>query len=155
MTVSLIISLILVGVLLILIEIFITPGIIVGSIGFVLLAIGIYGGYTTFGTTTGNYILAGTSLFLGVALYFSFRDGAWDRFAAKDVIEGKANNMHQVVMEKGERGISISALRPSGTAEINNQRVEVHVNGDFVAANEAIEVLEQRDHKIFVKKVTN
>ncbi len=143
------------GVLLILIEIFITPGIVVGSIGFVMLAIGIYGGYNTLGNTTGNYILGGTSAFLGIALYLSFRDGAWNRFAAKDVIDAKANNIHELNINIGDRGISLSALRPAGTAYINEQKLEVHTDGDFILANEPIEVIKRVDQKIYIKKVNN
>jgi membrane-bound ClpP family serine protease len=153
MTISLIIGLILVGVVLILVEIFITPGFIVGTVGLILLAIGIYGGYSSLGSSTGHLILLGTCLFLGVALYLSFRDGAWSRFAVKDVIGGKANNVHELIINIGDKGMSISALRPAGTAIINDQKVEVHADGDFILANVPIEVIKKIDNKILIKKI--
>ena len=152
MTLSLIIALILVGIILILIEIFITPGIIVGTIGFILLGIGVYGGYNTLGSSTGNVILISSSVFVAIALFFSFRDGAWNRFASKDTIIGKANNLDQISVNVGDTGITISALRPSGTASINDQKVEVIADGDFIPANQTIEVVQRIDHKIFIKK---
>lgn len=153
MTLSLIIGLILVGVILILIEIFITPGFIVGTIGFVLLVLGIYGGYTSLGSSVGHVILGASSIFISAALYLSFRDGAWSRFAIKDVIVGKANNMHQLVVNVGDTGITISALRPTGMAFINDQKVEVYADGEFVLANEPIEVIKRVDNRIFIKKI--
>ena len=155
MTLSLIIALILVGIILILIEIFITPGIIVGTIGFILLGIGVYGGYSTLGQSTGNVILLSTSVFVAIALYFSFRDGAWNRFASTDTIIGKANNLDQINVNVGDKGITISALRPTGTASINDQKVEVIADGDFIPANQAIEVIQRIDHKIFIQKINH
>jgi membrane-bound ClpP family serine protease len=155
MTLSLIIALILVGIILILIEIFITPGIIVGTIGFILLGIGVYGGYSTLGQSTGNVILISTSVFVAIALYFSFRDGAWNRFASTDTIIGKANNLDQINVNVGDKGITISALRPTGTASINDQKVEVIADGDFIPANQAIEVIQRIDHKIFIQKINH
>jgi membrane-bound serine protease (ClpP class) len=53
----------------------------------------------------------------------------------------------------GDTGITISALRPTGTASINDQKVEVIADGDFIPANQTIEVVQRIDHKIFIKKI--
>lgn len=153
MTLSLIVGLILFGVLLILIEIFITPGFIVGILGTIFLAVGIIYTYREFDSFYGNIALAGTAIFLATTIILAFRNGAWNRFSITDVIEGKANNIHELVINVGDRGTSISALRPMGTALINNQKVEVHADGEFILAQQDIEVVKKSQNKIFIKKI--
>lgn len=155
MTLSLIIGLILFGVLLILIEIFVTPGFIVGVLGAASLTIGILYTYKEYGSYYGNISISVTGLCLGLAIILAFRNGAWKRFAIEEVIEGKANNSHNWDIEVGDLGISISALRPAGSAFINGQKIEVHTDGDFILANEEIQVTKCVNNKIFIKKVIN
>lgn len=153
MTLSLIIGLILTGITLILIEIFITPGFVVGLLGSVLLVLGVAYTYKGHGNFYGNIVLISTSFFLGVALILAFRNGAWSRFALNDVIDGKANDAHKLDVKVGDVGITMSALRPAGTAIINNQKVEVHSDGEFILAKGKIEVVKKVQHRIFIKKI--
>jgi membrane-bound ClpP family serine protease len=153
MTLSLIIGLILFGVLLIMIEIFITPGFIVGVLGTLFLAVGIAYTYKEYGDFSGNITLAATAVFLATTLTLAFRNGAWNRFAITDAIDGKANNIDQLIINVGDTGKSISALRPAGSAIINDQRLEVHADGEFILANEEIEVIKKVQNQIFIKKI--
>jgi len=155
MTLPLIIGLILFGILLILIEIFITPGFIVGLIGAVFLAVGVVYTYKEHGNFNGNIVLASSALFLGVTILLAFRNGAWNRFAITDVIEGKANNQHELIINVGDTGKTLSALRPAGTALINEQKVEVHSDGDFILANEDVVVVKKNQNRIIIKKINN
>ncbi len=155
MTLSLIIGLILFGVLLILIEIFVTPGFIVGLLGAVSLAVGILYTYKEYGSYYGNISISVTGLFLGATIILAFRNGAWKRFAIEDVIEGKANNSHNWNVEVGDRGTTLSALRPAGSALFKGQKIEVHTDGEFILANMEIEVVKRVNNRIYIKKVTN
>ena len=148
----LIIGLILFGVLLILIEILVTPGFVVGMIGAGFLVAGIYYTYQEYGDGYGQATLIGSALFLLITLVLAFRNGAWNRFAITDVIEGKANNTHEIVVHEGDQGVTISALRPAGTALINDQKIEVHADGEFILANESIEVTRRVQNRIYIKK---
>lgn len=153
MTLPLIIGLILFGILLILIEIFVTPGFIVGVLGVAFLAAGIIYTYRELGSTTGNIVLGATALGLGTTIILAFRNGAWKRFAIEDVIDGKANNSHTWEVNIGDQGESLSALRPAGTALINGQKIEVHTDGEFILANQKIEVTKKVNHRIYIKKI--
>lgn len=153
MTLSLIIGLIIFGVLLILIEIFITPGFIVGILGTVFLAAGIIYTYKEYDSFYANIALATTAVFLSTTIVLAFRNGAWNRFAITDVISGKANNIDKLIVNIGDQGKSLSALRPAGTAIINDQKVEVHADGEFILANEPIEVVKKVQNRIFIKKI--
>ncbi|MDG2455234.1 MAG: hypothetical protein P8N47_05425 [Bacteroidia bacterium] len=153
MTSSLIIGLILFGVLLVMVEVFITPGFIAGVLGTLFLVVGIAYTYKEYGGVVGNGTLAATAVFLVTTLVLAFRNGAWNRFANTGAIEGKANNVDQLRINIGDRGKSISALRPAGSAIINDQRVEVHAEGVFILANEEIEVIKKVQNRIFIKKI--
>ena len=153
MTLSLITGLILFGILLIMIEIFITPGFIVGVLGTLFLVAGLVYTYKEYGDFSGNITLAITTGFLATTLILAFRNGAWSRFAITDVIHGKANNIDQLTINIGDTGKSISALRPAGSAIINDHRVEVHADGEFILANEKIEVVKKVQNRIFIKKI--
>ncbi|PCJ66444.1 MAG: hypothetical protein COA58_06615 [Bacteroidetes bacterium] len=153
MSLTLIIGLILFGIVLILIEIFITPGFVIGLLGLISLGVGIANTYKEFGSTNGNIALVSTVVFLAITITLAFRNGAWDRFAIEEVIDGKANNLHELLIEIGDTGKTLSALRPTGTALINDQKVEVIVEGDFILANEKIEVIKKVQNKIYIKKL--
>ena len=153
MTLSLIIGLILFGIVLILIEIFITPGFIVGVLGAIFLAAGIMYAYKDFGNDYGHIALGSSAVFLAATIILAFRNGAWSRFAIEDVIEGKANNIHELKIEIGDKGTTLSALRPAGSALINGQKVEVHTDGEFVLAHEEIEVVKRVQNRIYIKKI--
>lgn len=153
MTVSLIVGLIFFGVLLILIEIFVTPGFIVGLVGTLFLVMGIAYTYIEFGRLYGNIALGFTAVSLGMTIVLAFRKGAWKRFALTDVIEGKANNVHTLTINVGDIGITVSALRPAGSAIFNEQKAEVHADGEFIVANEQIVVVKKYQNKIFIKKL--
>lgn len=152
MTLSLIIGLLVFGIVLVLVEIFITPGIVVGIIGGVMITLGVYFAYRDFGDVYGHTALLSTLAVLSVTIFLAFRNGAWNRFAMKEVIDGKANNIHTLKVEVGDVGVTLSALRPAGTALLNGQKMEVHTEGDFLLANVSVKVVKRIQNKIFVKR---
>jgi membrane-bound ClpP family serine protease len=153
MTLSLILGLLVFGIVLVLVEIFITPGIVVGIIGGVMISLGVYFSYRYFGDTYGLTAVVFTVLVLSVAIFLAFRNGAWNRFATQRVIDGKANNIHLLKVDIGDIGTTLSALRPAGTALLNGQKMEVHTEGGFLLANVPIEVVKRVQNKVFVKQI--
>ncbi len=53
----------------------------------------------------------------------------------------------------GKPGTALTPLRPSGTARIENKRVDVVTVGDFIPQNSAIRVIEVEGSKVFVEAV--
>jgi membrane-bound ClpP family serine protease len=153
MTLSLIIGLLLFGIGLVLIEIFIAPGFIVGLIGVSFLLAGLVFTYREYGSYYGNITLLASAFFLGITIILAFRNDAWKRFTIKDVIDGKATKAHTWQVEIGDTGKTISALRPAGHALINGQKIEVHSEGDFILANEDVKVVKRVQNRIIIKKL--
>ena len=53
----------------------------------------------------------------------------------------------------GKSGTALTPLRPSGTARIENKRVDVVTAGDFIPQNSDIKVIEVEGSKVFVEAV--
>lgn len=153
MAFSVIIGLILLGIILILVEIFFTPGFVIGLVGAAAIVVGLVNTYTEYGYTTGNFTLIGVLIFLGTVIVLAFKNGIWNRFAIADVIEGKANNVDQLIVNVGDTGEALSALRPAGTAIIGNQKMEVHTEGSFLLAKDKLVVTKILNKKIFVELI--
>jgi len=144
-----------IGLLLIIVELIFVPGTtIVGVLGFVLAAVGIWIGYAALGDTAGHVILAVSVLIGAVAVFYSFRSDAWSRYALKNSNRSHVNEDNPHTLEEGEVGNAISALRPSGTAIFRDRHHEVHTNGEFVEPNTPIRIIKLSQNRILVEKVS-
>ncbi|MFT4599259.1 MAG: membrane-bound serine protease (ClpP class) [Bacteroidia bacterium] len=152
MALSVIIGLIVLGILLILVEIFFTPGFIIGLVGSAIVVVGLVNTYSEYGYVTGNITLIGVLVLLGTVIVLAFKNGIWNRFAIADVIDGKANNIDKLTINVGDVGETISAIRPAGSAIIGGQKMEVHTEGSLLLAKEAIVVTKILNNKIYVEK---
>ena len=152
MALSVITGLIVLGILLILVEIFFTPGFIIGLVGSAIVVVGLVNTYSEYGYVTGNITLIGVLVLLGTVIVLAFKNGIWNRFAIADVIDGKANNIDKLTINVGDLGETISAIRPAGSAIIGGQKVEVHTEGSLLLAKEAIMVTKILNNKIYVEK---
>ncbi len=136
---------------LILVEFFLTPGFIVGLIGFICIVYAIYFGYSHLQAFQANIILAVAVIF-GIFLTIKlFTGNTYQKFAIKDTIEGRMNEKDKLNLQVGNIGITISALRPSGNAMFDEIKCEVTTEGEFVYTNTTIKIIKIEKDKIFVK----
>lgn len=153
MTLGIIIFFLALGFIFLMVEVLVTPGIVVGVIGLLFMGFGVYKTYEAYGDTAGNAVLVGSFLGSVFFVFAALKSGAWKRMASKDTIAGKAVDVLDDKVKIGDQGKTLSALRPSGNAYINNIRMEVFSEGEPVEAGSTIEVIKIRQNKIFVKKV--
>lgn len=146
-----IIVLIFIGIVLLVLEILVLPGLIAGIIGGILIISGIAWMYASYGNNAGNITALVTAIATGASIYFSLRSRAWERFGLKDSLEGKTNEVNKLEIHEGDEGISVSALRPMGTVMVNNQRVEAQTNGELLPENSKIVVKKILSNKILVQ----
>ena len=151
MSILSILALLLLGVIIILIELFLVPGTtIVGFIGFALCLLSLYFGFRDLGMMYGTVLLVGSLVFLGSALYWSIRKQTWKKFALNKSVNGRLKKRTLNVSE-GDEGIATSALRPSGEALFGDEIVEVHSQGGFIGVNSKINIILVEGNKIYVK----
>lgn len=150
MTLALVIGLFVVGFILLGVELLVTPGFIVGVIGLLFHAVGIYVVYQEYGSTSGHIALVSIVVLLVLFVVFSLRSGFWDRIASKEQITGRANTNTDMV-KAGDEGQALSALRPSGTALFDSGRKEVQSDGSFIDSQQIVVVSKIVNNRIFVK----
>lgn len=147
-----IISMLLIGLALIIVELIFIPGTtVVGLLGAGFSIVGIVLCYDTFGSTTGFYVLIGMLVVTLFTLFLSFRSGAWSKFSLKSAIDGKVNEGIMTNIHVGDEGVTISNLRPMGKAEFNNRPFEVKTSGNFVASGEKVKITQIESHQIVVE----
>ena len=149
-----IISLIIIGLALIVVEMIFIPGTtIVGILGLVCLIAGLVMTFNNYGSSVGWLTTGGTAVLSAGVFIYSFRSGAWKRFALKQSMTSKVNESKPLMVEVGDEGLALSTLRPMGKGEFNNQVMEVTSLGDLVEADSAIKVIKIDKRKIIVEPI--
>ncbi len=151
-----ILGLMLLGIFLLVAEIVFVPGTtIVGILGFIFSAYCVYLGYDYYGPTIGTFILIGGLILNVIALVLAFKGRSWERFSLKGTMTGKFNDDFKYDIKVGDKGKTISSLKPIGKAMFNDNIIEVRSNGGFITENMEIEVLRIESSKIIVQPVNN
>jgi membrane-bound ClpP family serine protease len=154
MELGIIIAIIVLGLLIIMVEIFLIPGTtIVGILGALVVLIGVAFGYSELGKTKGHLILLGSLLSTGILLYFGFKAYTSQRFALKERIDSKVNVLNEHVPAVGEEGVTITSLRPSGKVKINHRMWEAYSIDEFIEPDVPVIVTKIEQNKIFVKPI--
>ncbi|MDH5597712.1 MAG: hypothetical protein OEY34_01230, partial [Cyclobacteriaceae bacterium] len=135
-----VISLILLGIGLIIVEIIFVPGTtFVGVIGFACSGVGIYLGFKYFGEEVGWYVALGSAIAGIVILVYTFRSKTWERFSLNSSIDSKVNEGGNENLTVGQTGITISSLRPIGKAEFGDKEYEVKSFGEYMESGVEVE----------------
>ena len=150
-----VISLILLGLALIVVEIIFVPGTtVVGVLGFIFLIVGVGLSFHYFGGNVGWITVGGAGVASGFVLYFSFRSNLWRRFALKSSIQSKVNEGELTGLAPGQEGVALSALRPVGKAEMGSKTYEVKTLGGYVATGTKIRIIQILSNQIIVEPTT-
>jgi membrane-bound ClpP family serine protease len=149
-----IIALLLIGLVLLVVEVVFIPGTtVVGILGIVFSIIGVVLSYNHFGNGVGFYILLTTLGGTLVALFFSFRAGAWNKFSLKSSIKGKVNEGTQSHLRVGDVGETVSALRPSGKAVFGESIFEVRSTGSYAEPKSKVRIIQIESNQIVVELI--
>lgn len=153
MTLGLIIFFIAIGLVFLLVEILVTPGVVLGTIGLGFISFGVFQAYNEYGNTTGNIVLFSVGVItIGVVL-FALKSGVWTKMASTGTIASKAKENAVDLVTIGDQGKALSAMRPLGTGLINNRKVEVSSEGEAIETGSRIEVIRIDQNKIYIKKI--
>lgn len=151
---TIIILLILVGFFLLILEFFVFPGITVAGIaGIITVGTAVYIGYSNYGTSTGNIILALTLFAFIITLTVALRSKTWNKLSLDTAITSNVETVSQTLIHVGDKGIATTRLNPTGKALVNNQEVEAHCPGKFVDAKSPLEVVKVFKTHIIVKQI--
>jgi membrane-bound ClpP family serine protease len=149
-----IISLIVIGLALLVIELIFIPGTtIVGIIGLLCVISGLVLTFNNFGNTIGWVATGGTTIFSASVFLYAFKSGAWSKFALKGKIDSKVNQDKPINVKVGDEGIASSTLRPIGKGEFNNEMLEISSLGELIATDTKIRVIKVNKREIFVEPI--
>lgn len=153
MSVGLVLAVIVVGLVLILLEVLVIPGVgVAGILGGMLVVGGVVLAYTK-SMAFGHGMLAFSVVLSGVTLYFSLKAKTWNKVSLKESIDTRVNELSGI--EVGNKGIALSRLAPIGKAEINGLECEVESIEGLIEEHSAIEVINVDGNKVWVKKIIN
>ena len=149
-----IISLIIIGLTLLVIELIFIPGTtIVGIVGLLCLLSGLYLTFDQFGTTIGWVSTGATSIFSAGVFIYAFKSGAWSKFALKGSINSKVNQGIIIQAKVGDEGYARSALRPIGKGEFKNEMIEVRSLGELIPSDSKIRIISIKKKVIIVEPI--
>ena len=142
-----------IGLLLMLIEVFVIPGVgIAGIIGIIATIIGIVIAFNV-DSATGWWVLGATSILSGILLWVSLRANTWDRFALHSEIEGKSSSTP--TLQSGDIGITVTRLNPIGKARFEAGVFEVTAQNELIDDHTSIRVVSLSGQKIIVEQHNN
>ncbi|QGY46360.1 hypothetical protein GM418_22660 [Maribellus comscasis] len=154
MTVFAIILLILLGLLLLLIEFAVIPGVTIAGIGgFLLLGASVYIAFSEYGTGPGFLTLTVVLIAAPAMIYYFFKSKSGKKMILESNIIGKVETINTEKIKVGDVGKSIGRLAPSGKVKVNGEVVEAQSTGSFVDHNKEIKVLKILTNKIIVEPV--
>jgi membrane-bound serine protease (ClpP class) len=133
------------------------PGFIAGAIGIVLLLVAIIFSFTEYGVQVGMFMLIGILIvtFSGFMLwlYYFPRTFIGKRLMLNTVIDGpKEYPNHSALL--GKEGVTLTDLRPSGAARIENQRVDVVAESGYIPAQEPVIVRKVEGLRVVVRRIS-
>ena len=150
---ALIITLLILGAILLFLETLL-PGMIAGLIGLICLMAAVILGDRDFGYQTGSLILAGVLMGLLIGTWCWLRFFPESRIARTFISQGSTGDLG---VEKPEllngTGVALTQLRPSGTASINGQRVDVVTEGGLIERGTAVKVVAVEGARVVVRAV--
>jgi membrane-bound serine protease (ClpP class) len=153
--VGLVLLLVLVGLLLLVAEVFLVSA----GVLFLLSAAALFGGvFLAFqeGTAFGTTVLVGESLVAPTVLWGAFRLLPRTRFGRALLLEGprpeevRAGDPGQSQLA-GKVGVAVSPLRPAGFARIDGRRVDVVTRGEMLEEGRAVRVIEVAGNRVVVR----
>ena len=154
MDIIIIVSLIVAGLLLFIIEVFLLPGVsIAGIASAACLLYANYYAFDTLGTLPGCITLAVSAIgVIGITIWF-MRSKTVDKLSLKKSIDYRPEPLKGLDLKPGDEGIALTRLALIGNAEFKGHIIEVRSSGDFIDQKSRIRVERILDGIVMVEKI--
>lgn len=151
---------VIVGVILIIVEIFMPGFGVPGIAGFALLVASVYFTWTRHGVNPALGLAAGELAISGLAIYLSLRSASKGKLSKSPLIlkGGLTRNEGFISTDEyysyiGKTGTTITVLRPAGIADVEGERLNVVSEGEFIRKGATVIVREVEGARIMVEEV--
>lgn len=154
MTILAIIVLILLGLLLLLLEFAVVPGVTIAGIGgFLMLAGSVYLAFAQYGTAAGIITLVVVLTASPALIVYFFKSRAGKKMILETNIDSKVETFETDNIHPGDTGITTGRLAPTGKVRINDVTVEAQSTGSFIDHNRQVRVIKVYPGKIIVELI--
>ena len=145
-----IITLILVGIVLMIAEILLIPGVgVAGILGLLSMGGSCWYAFYEYGNLTGGIVAGVTAVVLVVFAVVVLRAKTWKRMTLNTTIESKVNQL-TVELSVSDKGRTITRLAPMGSVRFGDEIVEVKALEGMIDPNVEVEICMIEDGKIYV-----
>ncbi len=154
MTILIILFLIFLGILLLLLEFAVIPGITIAGIGgLILFGASIYLAFDTYGTLAGFATLAFVMIVSPLLVYRFFIGKTSKKMVLESEITGTVDEVDKAKIHVGDEGFSLGRLAPMGKVRVNDETVEAKSISGFVDEKVKIRVVEIEKTHINVEPI--
>jgi membrane-bound ClpP family serine protease len=154
MTLLAIILLIIIGIVLLLIEFAVIPGVTIAGIGgFLLLAASVYIAFSQLGNVAGFITLAFVLIASPFLIYYFFKSRTGKKMILSSEIQGKVENFEPGKLKVGDTGKTIGRLAPMGKIKVNGEVVEAQSTGTFIDPHTEIRIIKINSNQIIVEPI--
>ena len=149
------VSLIIAGILFMLVELLLVPGVGIGGIlSLASLGAACWYSFVYIGDTVGWLVLVAVLVMLVVSVVLALRSRTWRRFELKTEVDSRVND-ECLSLTAGQRGVAQTRLAPMGTGRFGEVSCEVksHDNS-LIDAGTPLEIVSIEDNQVIVKPIT-
>ena len=150
-----IILLVVLGLLFLVAELVLLPGVSVGAIlAMVSYGSAIYLAFRNLGTAAGIVVIVVILILSLIAVVVSLRAKTWQRFSLRQEIRSSSTPVApSELLKTGDRGMTLSRLAPMGKVEIGGRIYEAKTLDGYVDPRREIEVVGFENFSVIVKPV--
>ncbi len=150
------VALFVLGIVLLIIEVFVPSFGILGLLGSASLIAGIV---IAAPDPVNAFISIGIAVAISIVIIImtakmNKTKGVWNRFILRDKLTTEQGFLSSDTKESllGKEGLAITPLRPSGTVQIDDDRIDVVTSGEFIAAGRKVKVVKAEGTWVVVKE---
>ncbi len=145
-------TLLVVGIFLIILEIFFLPGITIAGIASILFLAGaIYYAFAELGSTEGFVVLAVSVIAIITTIIWFMRSKTLTRMSLHTEIDSVAPTLIDTHIKVGDTGVTLSRLNPMGQIIIGNEKIEAKSLDGFIDENQPVVVEKVENTNVIVR----
>ena len=154
MTILIILFLIFLGVLLLLLEFAVIPGVTIAGIGgVVMLGASVYLAFSEYGIIAGIVTLAFVLIAVPILFIRFFKSRRGKKMVLESEITGRVDEIDVNTIHPGDEGITVGRLAPTGKVRVNNQTIEGKSISGFIDQQVKVRVVEILKTQIIVEPI--
>ncbi len=151
---GIIIGLILMGVVFMIVEMLLLPGVTLGALLSVCSFAGaIYVAFDALGHMAGVSVVVASIAISLLTFVWAIRTDMWKRISLKERVAGSTSQSPSEVIALGSRGVAMSRLAPMGRAKFGDTIIEAKSLESFIDPKSEVEVVGYDNAAVIVKLV--